>query len=391
MQKRTPTIFISYAREDLPSAKKLYERLKAERADPWLDKESLLGGENWRIAIKNAIARSRYFVALISSNSIGKRGFVQKEVRQAIEMLDEFPESEIFLIPARLDGSEPPFNRLKDIHCIDLFPDWDAGVSKLLLTLDMIGNCSCGSSEASAIHPRDKAFAPTAEWGQDGLAIVGGNISIKPSETKALFKSWLNHLPNFVVQEAPKSKSANETLEKAFLLAALRASHEVYEAVPDEEEMQRGSSILSRKLNLFYAFARDAYLKAEKRGMDLKDYVLGEVPKTRAGESDPDLAQRQSSLRSMLHHYVSRACDVNLDQVELFERLMRKFPPWEPLVEKTYDIDERKVLEMFHQVKMSAPKMSDAEIAGGVTAFIIDQQHGLEDIKLGEDKPGEDR
>jgi hypothetical protein len=46
-------------------------------------------------------------------------------LRQALEVLDEFPEPEIFLIPSRLDDSEPSFTRLKDIHRIDLFPDWE--------------------------------------------------------------------------------------------------------------------------------------------------------------------------------------------------------------------------------------------------------------------------
>ena len=41
-------IFVSYAREDLKTAKKLHTDLKAHGFDPWLDEENLLAGENWR-------------------------------------------------------------------------------------------------------------------------------------------------------------------------------------------------------------------------------------------------------------------------------------------------------------------------------------------------------
>jgi hypothetical protein len=42
--------------------------------DPWLDTQSLLGGQNWKIAIKDAIKNSRYFIPLLSSNSVEKVG-----------------------------------------------------------------------------------------------------------------------------------------------------------------------------------------------------------------------------------------------------------------------------------------------------------------------------
>lgn len=198
-------IFISYAREDRVSALRLYDRLKSAGADPWMDEKDLRGGQDWRAAIQRAIAESRYFIALISSRSVTKRGFVQKEFRQALEVLDEFPESAIFFIPVRLDESKPAFNRLKEIHWIDLFPDWERGISSLLFTLDMVPPPETGHSK-DALHPRDKVFTPKAEWTQDGLGIIGGNLKIPPSEVKALFGRWLDHLPTFITQEAPKSR-----------------------------------------------------------------------------------------------------------------------------------------------------------------------------------------
>ena len=45
-------VFISYAREDFAKAKRLYEDLKEARIIPWLDKESLLPGQQWKTAIR---------------------------------------------------------------------------------------------------------------------------------------------------------------------------------------------------------------------------------------------------------------------------------------------------------------------------------------------------
>ncbi len=121
------TIFISYAREDFDAAKKLSEDLKQAGFITWLDKESLAPGQNWKTSINNAIKKSRYFIPLLSSKSVKKRGFVQKEFKYALDILDEFPESQIFIIPVRLDDCEIPYEKLKDIEYVDLFPDWNKG------------------------------------------------------------------------------------------------------------------------------------------------------------------------------------------------------------------------------------------------------------------------
>lgn len=131
----TPTVFLSYAHEDRPEATRLYSDLTSAGLSVWFDQESLLPGRQWKPAIRTAIRNSRFFVALISSRSSTKRGFVNREFSEAFEVLAEFAESAIFLIPVRLDDCEPPHSRLLDLHTVDLFPDWDAGVTRLLRAL----------------------------------------------------------------------------------------------------------------------------------------------------------------------------------------------------------------------------------------------------------------
>lgn len=129
-------VFICYAREDESSARRLFHDLRRIGLDPWLDKESLLPGQKWQPAIQQAIKESRYFLALLSSTSVSKRGFVQKEIRVALETLDEFSESNIFVIPIRLDNCKPEYQRLSELHWVDMFPDWEVGLGRILSTID---------------------------------------------------------------------------------------------------------------------------------------------------------------------------------------------------------------------------------------------------------------
>ncbi len=114
------TIFISYAREDLELAREIYFELRRAGLKPWLDKEDMLPGETWRSRIDQIIRSSRYFVALLSSNSLTKKGYVQKELKVALSVLDELPAAEIFIIPVRIDECEPRDERISSLNWIDL-------------------------------------------------------------------------------------------------------------------------------------------------------------------------------------------------------------------------------------------------------------------------------
>lgn len=69
----------------------------------WLDQDSFLPGQDWRVTIEDAIKGHRFFIALLSSRSMSKKGYVQKELRIALEVLDQYPESKAFIMPVRLD------------------------------------------------------------------------------------------------------------------------------------------------------------------------------------------------------------------------------------------------------------------------------------------------
>ena len=130
-------VFISYAREDEEVARRLYNDLKNSGLPikPWLDKNEILPGQDWRAVIRKTLKKSDFFVPLFSSTSVEKRGYVQAEFKYGIEILQEIPPQDIFVIPIRLDDCEIPYEELRRFHTQDFFPDWYDGLKKILASL----------------------------------------------------------------------------------------------------------------------------------------------------------------------------------------------------------------------------------------------------------------
>ncbi|NVJ64059.1 MAG: TIR domain-containing protein [Flavobacteriaceae bacterium] len=135
MEKKN-TVFISYAREDAARAERLYMDLRKANIDAWLDTKNLLPGQNWKREITKAIKNSAYFLALISERSVNKRGVVQKELKQALNVLEEVPSHHIFLIPVRLDETIPEDEELQNLNWVDLYPSYQKGINRILDVLD---------------------------------------------------------------------------------------------------------------------------------------------------------------------------------------------------------------------------------------------------------------
>jgi len=129
-------VFINYAHEDLASARKLFEQLRANKdIEPWFDKESLMPGMRWRPEIRKAIREADFFIALMSRSSTGRRGFVNTELKNGLEVLQEFPEGQIYFIPVRLDDCDVPFS-IKEIQYVDFFPDWNSGFRRVIASIN---------------------------------------------------------------------------------------------------------------------------------------------------------------------------------------------------------------------------------------------------------------
>lgn len=103
-----PKVFICHANEDAAAALDVYNHLASFGYEPWLDKMSLVPGKRWDFEIKKAVKEAEFFVVLLSPISVSKKGYIQKEFKLAMELLDEIPEGQIYLIPAKLDDCPVP-------------------------------------------------------------------------------------------------------------------------------------------------------------------------------------------------------------------------------------------------------------------------------------------
>jgi hypothetical protein len=113
-------VFLCHSSGDKERVRHLYRRLMADRVRCWFDEDDLMPGQDWEFEIGKAIRRSGFVLACLSNSSTTKRGFVQKELRIALDVADEQPEGSTFIIPVRLEDCEIP-DRLKRWQSVDLF------------------------------------------------------------------------------------------------------------------------------------------------------------------------------------------------------------------------------------------------------------------------------
>ena len=115
----TPFIFLSYARPDKPQVDQIYVQLKQAGLNPWMDKppvpyhqEGIPPGGIWETLVRDKLREAFRVLAFLSSTSVDRQGFVQKEYRLALSYMAERPVSQKWLIPVLLDECHPPSLRV---------------------------------------------------------------------------------------------------------------------------------------------------------------------------------------------------------------------------------------------------------------------------------------
>jgi hypothetical protein len=116
-------VFLCHSSGDKPIVRELYQKLVAEGwLDVWLDEEKLFPGMEWNLEIEKAVEAADAIIVCLSSNSVTKEGYVQRELKIALDVALDKPEGTIFVIPLRLDNCEPP-RRLRGWQYADYFPE----------------------------------------------------------------------------------------------------------------------------------------------------------------------------------------------------------------------------------------------------------------------------
>ena len=97
--------------------RQVYDRLRDDGVVPWLDEKNILPGQDWDAEIRKAVRNSHAILVCLSSKSVNKEGYLQREIRFALDVADEKPDGTIFIIPVKLDDCEIP-DRLQKLQFV---------------------------------------------------------------------------------------------------------------------------------------------------------------------------------------------------------------------------------------------------------------------------------
>jgi hypothetical protein len=125
-------VFLCHCSEDKAAVREIDRALKSDGFQPWLDEDDIFPARAWNAEIEQGLRSSHAVVVCLSKTFSRKEGYVQKELRYAIDLAREKPDGTVFLIPIRLEESEI-LPSLADLQFIDWFKH--DGHDKLLRAL----------------------------------------------------------------------------------------------------------------------------------------------------------------------------------------------------------------------------------------------------------------
>jgi len=179
------SVFLCHASQDKEFVRSLYEKLTERNADPWLDEKKLLPGQKWDAEIKKAVKLSDVVVVLLSTNSVSKVGYVQKELKFALDIADEHPDGTMFLIPARIDECTIPA-RLEELQSPKLYEPGgiDALYSSLAVRATSLKRLPFGIPR----RPSKRAqYKPDEVFRELFLSMYWDNYSVRTAKSRNRF------------------------------------------------------------------------------------------------------------------------------------------------------------------------------------------------------------
>lgn len=179
MPNKPLKIFISYSSGDREQVQKIYEHLLTLGADPWYDQEDLLPGQDWDMEIRKGLDEADMILLCLSKKSVNKEGYVQKEMRLALDLALEMPDGRIFLIPARLEECDLPY-KLKNYQWVDLFAKngWDKLIKSLNIRAEQVKAKLLSDLDSPAPDvKKEKISKPKPKLKNNGTVInIQGNV-----------------------------------------------------------------------------------------------------------------------------------------------------------------------------------------------------------------------
>lgn len=139
-------VFISYVRENQQQVDQLKEELRSAGVEVWLDREQILPGQRWRLAIRQAIQGGMFFIACFSREYVNRSAsYMNEEITLAIEVLRSRSTDGAWFIPVLLSECSIPDRdigageTLRDFQWVNLQDNWRDGVDRVLRVMGVSG------------------------------------------------------------------------------------------------------------------------------------------------------------------------------------------------------------------------------------------------------------
>jgi len=258
--KRPLKVFLSYASQDKPVVRELSGRLASEGwIDPWVDEKKLLPGQDWRTKIEEAVETSDIVIICLSSNSVTKEGFVQKELRYAREIAFEKPDETIFLVPLRLDDCTVP-RGLRFYQWGDYFGEQaDETYSALLESLKVRYEQKLRIEEELARQEKEKRKREAAEKVAREEA---ERKAAEKAESEKAEKATREKLERQIAEKDRREKAEREAAEKAAREKAKREAAQKAKREKVEHQAARKAA-LTKMLNKSFTALKSTLPKAK--------------------------------------------------------------------------------------------------------------------------------
>jgi tetratricopeptide (TPR) repeat protein len=277
-------IFLCHSSDDKPSVRNLYKQLCTEGIDAWLDEEKILPGQDWNIEIRKAVRESDVVILCLSHGSISKAGYVQKEIRFALDISDELPEGTLFIIPVKFEECEVP-QQLRRWQWVNLFEP--KGYERLLSSLSHRANALGISLSDSKKNVRDEAL-PSKSPRHSSSASKNRAISHGTSSSaENYFKQGVHSYTNGKYKEAIVDLSKAIQTRPDYGDAYYERGHAYYEIESFEQAIADFTRVIQLEPENPFAY----YFRGDIYSAWLNQIDLGIVDMSEAVRLKPDFAQ----------------------------------------------------------------------------------------------------
>lgn len=104
MTEPSRAVFLSYTAQDMQTARRIFDALRAAGIEVWFDRSQLRGGDAWDQKIRREIHECALFIPVISSNTAARReGYFRLEWDLADQRTHMMARNRAFIVPVCVD------------------------------------------------------------------------------------------------------------------------------------------------------------------------------------------------------------------------------------------------------------------------------------------------